>query len=333
VATASGVPVQCANPECRVGESGKCVEGLATSECSHFGKPRLIAASAKNRIAGTPLPGADRLTQTQATKHMRAVDTKVVAIVAPTGSGKTSLIAAVYDLFQNGPAGTVSFARTSTFHAFEIACHDSRAASLRDEAEQQRTPRSGLAFYHLQLKLDGADRHLGLLLADRSGEDYRALADDPKLAADLVEVTRAEVLTLLVDGKRLLDNGERHNLRGELALIIKTLVDTSTVRHGQHLCVVLSKLDAVTRSEHRARAEGDFDRIVASLRTHHSDAFASITSFKVAASPKLTGVSRGEGVTELLRYWTSCSIPTEPAQRTQPAPKRAFGRLTSGAKP
>lgn len=328
MATPSAPPVQCANPECRIAETGKCVEGVATTECAHFGKPRLISETTRTKVAGTALLGADRLSQAHANKHLRATDARVVAIVAPTKSGKTSLIAAVYDLFQRGSVDGVAFARSSTLHAFEIACHDSRAASLRDEAEQQRTPRSGLAFYHLQLRLDAVPKSFALLMADRSGEDYRELIDDPKSASALIEAGRAEALTLLVDGKRLLDSGERHNLRSELELIIKTLVDTTTLRPGQHLCVVLTKLDAVAKSEHRVRAEGDFDRIVRSLQEHHSAAFASIAAFKVAASPKVTGVARGEGVSTLLKHWTQVCIPPEAASRSIVHAQRAFGRLS-----
>jgi len=43
---------------------------------------------------------------------------------------------------------------------------------------------------------------LNLLFADRSGEDYRSVADDPSVATEFVEVCRAEIITALVNGER-----------------------------------------------------------------------------------------------------------------------------------
>ncbi len=320
--------VQCANTECRVADSGKCVEGLETSQCSHFGRPRPAAASTTPRVAGVPLLGARHLTHVLAVEQRRSVDSRLVAVIAPVGSGKTSLIAATYDLFQHGPVNGIAFARSATLHAFEMACHDSRAASLRDEPEQERTSRAALSFYHLQVAMGPEAKQRGLLLADRSGEDYRAVVDDPAAARGLSEVRRADVLTVLVDGKRLLDNGERHNVRSDLELLVKALVDTDTCRPRQHLCIVLTKLDEVMASPARKRAEADFARIAGNLRDHHGDFFESTNEYRIAASPKVTGVARGEGVPALLSQWVRCSVPVAVAPPAVVVASRAFGRIT-----
>ena len=260
---------------------------------------------------------------------MRATDSRVVAIVAPTGSGKTSLIGAVYDLFQAGTVAGVSFAGSTTLHAFEDACHDSRSASEREEAEQKRTPVSDVVFYHLQLGTSVQPDSVALLLADRAGESYRTVADDPKAAIALYEVSRAESLTILVDGARLLDSGDRHNVRNELGLILRALVDTNSTRYRQHLAIVLTKLDAVNASADSARAHADFDRLVRAFSIQHGHAFDSVHSFKVAASPKKLGTPRATGCAELLRHWLESEVVDRAAEVAAPRPQRAFGRLST----
>ena len=47
MASPAAAPVECSNPECRVAETGKCVEGKATSECAQYGKPRELQGTSK----------------------------------------------------------------------------------------------------------------------------------------------------------------------------------------------------------------------------------------------------------------------------------------------
>jgi double-GTPase-like protein len=193
----------------------------------------------------------------------------------------------------------------------------------------KRTPISGVSFYHLQLGAPGLASQRALLLADRAGEDYRSVVDDPGAVRMLTEVERAECLTLLVDGKRLLDNEDRHNLRGELEVLVKALVDMEAVRSGQHLVVVLTKLDELADSPHEARAKRDFDQLVRQVRIHHADAFGSIREFQVAASPKKPTLARGTGVADLLTWWMSAQIAELAVEIQMPVAARAFGRLQS----
>jgi len=93
--------------------------------------------------AGIKLPSADRLSPVG--RHQAVcgvVISCVVAIIGPTDAGKTSLIASLYDLLQEGPVAGIGFARSLTLHAFEQACHDARAA-LATRRSAQRTDAAG----------------------------------------------------------------------------------------------------------------------------------------------------------------------------------------------
>src|SRR3546814_15888125 len=72
-----------------------------------------------------------------------------------------------------------------------------------------------------------------LLIADRSGEDYSEVTDELVAADGLVELRRAETITFLIDGDRLLDNRRRHNHKAEIAQIAQALNEAGALAENQ----------------------------------------------------------------------------------------------------
>lgn len=209
----------CANAVCRVAETGKCVEGLLPVEsCSHYGRaPTKIEGVEVPKPDGIALGSGDRLSVESAPQVLRARETRVVAVLGARDAGKTSLIAGLFGLFLDGPVGGYSFAGSRTLPAFEVACHDARAASERQTPHFERTPRGPTGLYQLALSQAVGGGLVDLLIADRAGEEYLEVTDDVTTAKALPELSRADVISLLVDGRRLLDVGDRHNLQGDLS--------------------------------------------------------------------------------------------------------------------
>ena len=86
------VEVICATRECRVAETGKCIEGLDLGTCPHFGRAAESDESSGDTapVAVSPsvgLPGAGTLTLVEASKLLRAGETRVVAIIGPSDAG------------------------------------------------------------------------------------------------------------------------------------------------------------------------------------------------------------------------------------------------------
>ncbi len=254
----------------------------------------------------------------------------VISLVGPQDSGKTSLIAGMYDLLQRGTVGGYAFAGSSTMHSFERACHDSRRESQRDVAHMERTEGGQVLFFHLDLV--GADlaEKRAALLGNRAGEEYMDVQNNPDLAKGYPELTRSDILTILVDGAKLLDAGERHQVRAQVRLTLRAFVEVGVATTSQRLAVVLTKLDAVRKSEAQtASALRYFETLLDNLRTEFSGRFADVQAFMVAASPKTTDADRGEGMAVLLAYWMA-----EPRRNTPNSVEpdkahveRAFGRL------
>lgn len=328
--------VQCANPDCKIASGGRCVEGFPDGVgCPQFGKALVIvqtvdAVPPKAITPGLRLPHAEALSTKEAESELRQKPCNVITLVGPQDSGKTSLIAGIYDLLQQGPVGGYAFAGSSTMHAFERACHDSRRESQRDTPHMERTERGEVLFFHLDLVGRDCAGKRTALLGNRAGEEYMNAQNEPELALGYSELKRSDTMTVLADGAKLLDAGERHEVRSQLRLTLRAFLEVGVTRPWQRLALVLTKLDAIHKDKDGAvGALRTFDAIVESARTEFAAHFVDIQAFRVAASPKTGNADRGEGLVELLRYWMA-----EPG-RYMPAlseprlvrAERAFGRL------
>ena len=201
--------VICANRECRIAQDGKCLEGYDDlSECPYHGKEpeesdeedEVDDDAVADEFDGVHLPDALPLGNSRADRVLSILPSRMIGIIGVHDSGKTSVIAGVFDLFQMGPIKDIAFAGSSTLHGLELICHDARVASERDEPHSERTKRGEVKFYHLDVKRDNILQ--SLLIADRSGEEYEEVADLAANATAMFELRRADVMTVLVDGRR-----------------------------------------------------------------------------------------------------------------------------------
>ncbi|WP_324742440.1 TRAFAC clade GTPase domain-containing protein [Pseudomonas veronii] len=324
--------IVCANPECRVAETGRCVEGLELDACPHYGEePEYDEAEGEeleeeDLDQSITLPSAETLSPEDASEILRRGESRVIAVLGPSDSGKTSLIASLYDLFQEGPVAGVEFARSLSLHAFEHACHDARAASRRSVPHMNRTPIGEVNFYHLEIAGVADRKNLVLLLGDRAGEEYRAAADDVSVVAGFMEISRADILTVLVDGERLLDGG-RHNLKSDIIMMLQGLHEGGALRPHSRLALILTKYDAVIASDHAERAFNDFNLLLGDIKLFFGNTLAEVESFQLAASPKSNAVSRGTGVSELLTFWLKPIASPRALTSGRPEFGRAFARL------
>lgn len=328
--------VRCGNPECKVAIDSKCMEGIADpSNCPHYGKALIVVEASDGEAMmavapGVRLPHADALSATEAELVLRTKDSNLVALVGPHDAGKTSLIAAVYELFQLGPIGQYQFGGSVTLHAFEKTAHDARSESRRNAPYTERTKLGELTFYHLDLvNLDGSSRRCALF-ANRAGEDYMDTQKNQDLAKGYSELPRSDTLTVLVDGEKLLLSAERQLARRDALLTLRALVEAGVTRQWQRLALVLTKVDAVRLAEKGApEALRFFENLATSMSTEYGSHFVEFKPFQVAASPKSNKAVRGEGVAALLDFWMKPPARNEHGTTvltSRPA-ARAFGRL------
>lgn len=318
-------PKGCANDDCNVVADGKCVEGYALNECPHVTRISVdeIEEVEDEKTAHEPetflnLARGEALERGTASVLQCRRLSRTVGIIGPNDAGKTSLVASVYGLLQDGPVSGVRFAGSSTLIGFEMICHNARAASRRTEAHTERTTAGADAtFFHLDLQADKGEI-VSLFISDRSGEDYLAAADDLVRTNEFFELRRADVVTLLVNGEHLVSSEHRHEAKAMPSQIVDALVEARAFRANCQLAIVLTKDDSVLSSVNSERAHREFNEIADDIAGRYSGCFGTIKRFVIAASPQdLTSVKRGEGVDHLLRYWLlSATAPSVALQRS-----------------
>lgn len=331
----------CGNADCNLASDGKCVEGYELDECPHVDGisiddiPEAVEPDAAV-VQSEPNPmitlaSGDSLDRGKASILQRRRVSRSIGLIGPNDSGKTSLIAGVYDLLQQGPVAGAAFAGSSTLIGFEKVCHLARVASRRTAPHTERTSRGAEAtFFHLDLHQDEIGL-TSLFVGDRSGEDYLAATDQISQAEQFFEIRRADCITLLVNGTQLADSELRHEVKAATPHIVHALVEARAIRAGCRLAIVLTKKDSVVASLHADRVQNDFDGLVKSISDSHAAYLGEVKSFVVAASPKdCEQVARGEGVSDLLLFWLHANPPAVVLDAdTLPGFERMIDRLTN----
>ena len=328
----------CKNADCNFASDGKCVEGYEIEECPHAGILSLddipeaedIETPAKQSDSTIALASGETLRREDASDLQRRYISRSVGLIGPADSGKTSLIAGVFDLLQMAPISGAAFAGSSTLIGFEKVCHLARVVSRRDIPHTERTIRGADAtFFHLDLHKEDVGL-ISLFISDRSGEDYLAVTDQISQANELFEIRRADCITLLVNGAQLAEPKQRHEVKAIAHQIVDALIEARVIREGCRLAIVLTKRDSVVVSEDPTRVLKDFEGLVASIRNDHATYLGGVDSFAVAASPRdCTQIERGEGVAELLSYWLQPNKPiVEMVNCPRPVFERMIDRLT-----
>jgi hypothetical protein len=300
----------CANRECRIAQGGRCIEGHDDlAKCPHFGKePEEVdqeedddGEEAIDAFDGVHLPDALPLDSGRADRVLALLPSRMIGVIGVHDSGKTSVISGLFDLFQVGPVAHTMFAGSSTLHGLEMICHDARVASERDEPHSERTKRGEVRFYHFDVLREGLLQ--SVLIADRSGEEYEEVADLTANATAMFELRRADVITVLVDGRRLASPSDRADVMGAIPLIIQGMVENGAFARKPNLAIVLTKNDAVEASSRKDRVQRDFRAIVDGIGDAFATHFGEFGSFVTSASPKDANVVRGAGLAEMLEFW------------------------------
>ncbi|MDY1032143.1 TRAFAC clade GTPase domain-containing protein [Stenotrophomonas sp. CFBP8980] len=327
--------IRCANADCNFEADGRCVEGFALDECPHVSALDIETIEEagetdvrREEVKTLPLSLGEALARCDASTLQRQRSSCAIGIVAPNEAGKTSLIASVYDLLQGGAIDGIGFAGSSTLIGFEKVCHSARTSSRRDMPHMERTSAGADAtFFHLDL-LSTQGELVSLFIADRSGEDYLAVADDLGRSASLFELRRADTLTMLVNGEHLVSSAYRHETKAITSQIVGALVEAGAVRRGCRLAVVLTKQDVVLNSPNAGRVGADFGEVVDGIVEDHGAYFGEIERFVIAASPRnIADVQRGHGMDKLLHFWLCAGLSPLPATQVRNSSTRLMDLL------
>src|SRR5581483_7560910 len=185
----------CNQENCQLATNGRCKEGFPDpDQC-----PYVVAVAKPAKAGGIPrpariaaadardLPKGDAQTAAAAASITRARRTRVIILIGDEESGKTTLLASLYEQFQRGPYAGYLFAGTETFPGLEERCYLSRISAEQQEARTGRThPGEGMRFLHMQLRpMAGTALVQDLLFSDVSGELLRQACESREEAQKL----------------------------------------------------------------------------------------------------------------------------------------------------
>ncbi len=230
------------------------------------------AAGTDGKAAGTPRPGRRRpfkvpepdgprrrvdlsseglvdlppglpLTASEAAEVLAVEHAPTVVLAAPPDSGKTTLLAALYESFCRGPVGPWTFAGSATLLGFMQVAWYAGTASGRSAAATDRT-RYGTERPWLHLRLGREGRHRGtLLLADLSGEYFRDVASGQPLGEAGPICGRAGHVVHFVDAGLYEAPRERARARQATTDRLRRLAETGAFPPGSLHTVVVSRAD------------------------------------------------------------------------------------------
>ena len=247
----------------------------------------------------------EALDRARATDLARRRPHRVMLLLGPHDSGKTTLLASMHELFQKGEVGVYSWAGSKTYLAFEQRCHLARAASMRKRAHTTRTRRE-IDYLHLALRrTDLTEPTIDFLLPDISGELFDEALDSNAGFKELGLIGRADRVALLVDGERLTSD-ERHVVVNQTLGFVRAAIEAHVFDSTTTLDLVFTKADLfASKNEARSlKLPPSALQIQRELHETYAKRLGQVSDFVTAARPASgSAVVYGYGVRQLLDKW------------------------------
>lgn len=261
------------------------------------------------------LPPSMLLSPGDADALLRWRQAAVITVVGERNGGKTTLVSQLYEQFLRGPFAQTLFSHSWSLQGFEKKSFQSRVRSGGALPDTPRTSaQEGLGFFHLAVSDETSLNRTDLLISERAGETYREMRDLPARAATLVEIHKASVIVLILDGERVSRARSRNAVFGSVRSIARALLDAGNINPLARVQLVTTKIDlmADAAASEALTALATFE---ADLAAVFRDRFA-LATFRISARDPSGHLPPGSGMDELLRSWMApvVSVPQdEPA--------------------
>lgn len=285
---------------CDFASSGSCKLGKKPDECAER------AASLDSQFV--PISTGLELDGEGASAILRRNWARVIILAGGVKSGKTTLIASLYQQFQCGHFANHNFAGSETLHAWERYCHPSRTTSMASQADTDRTRlEPSFVFVHLRLRaLDAHSICADYLFSNVSGELFEAMRDNPQECARAGSLSRADRFLLLLDGDKLAAPATRASVIADARTLVRRLLDTDALSPIVPIDLLASKWDQIMAANVEDAVILQMDQLVNALRTHGKPP-QTVGWFRLAARPAAAGQTPLGLADVLLR----CNVPLQ----------------------
>ena len=229
--------------------------------------------------------------------------TKMLLLLGPVASGKTTIETSLYQLFQEKPVENYYFAGSRSLQGFEQRAYYTR---IKSKGSLPDTPRTKVdeepTFLHLRLWNRDNDATTNLIFWDISGEAFSeniGKVDSVKKEFSFAE--RADFVIGIIDGEKLCNKKTKNSVVSEIIQLLRTFLDSGVLGEGCVLQIVFSKYDLLIKEENYAEI---IERAKNQINGYLEELSANIEYYCVAAmSSSAKDIQVGYGLSELLQRW------------------------------
>lgn len=258
------------------------------------------------------MPSGEALSLRDTYTVMAKEKTRLVIVIGPSESGKTTLETALYQMFQNGQLENYFFAGSKTLQGYEERAFRTRINSGRSKPDMPRTS-TGIQEQFLHIKVYNAEEEIyyNLLFADIAGEDYsNCIANSDELKKQFPYFKNADYFVALLDGNQMRDKAKRYSIPENLKQMFRTIVDAGLYKDESVLQIVTSKYDLIDSADFNSSEEilEFLAQNEVNLNRYFKKYFSTVEFVNIAAMPCVKGKYQcGFGVDTLLETW--CRTP------------------------
>lgn len=229
--------------------------------------------------------------------------TKMLLLLGPVASGKTTIETSLYQLFQEKTVENYYFAGSRSLQGFEQRAYYTR---IKSKGSLPDTPRTKVdeepTFLHLRLWNRDNDATTNLIFWDISGEAFSeniGKVDSVKKEFSFAE--RADFVIGIIDGEKLCNKKTKNSVVSEIIQLLRTFLDSGVLCEGCVLQIVFSKYDLLIKEENYAEI---IERAKNQINGYLEELSANIEYYCVAAMPSSAkDIQVGYGLSELLQRW------------------------------
>ncbi|MBB5439164.1 hypothetical protein HDC92_002851 [Pedobacter sp. AK017] len=310
---------KCDQEDCTVKKDGKCLEGIEDlTQCPHFYLDENIAGldddsaiedngqspstSLKPVITNTfKLFKGEEFKLNELTQVSYRYPVDKIFILGEQDSGKTTILATLFEMFQVGVFNKLHFAGSLTQIGFEKRCFYSRLASGNSDYDTERTKSDEFRFLHLALKHDpNSKKALHLLISDIAGEKVQRAKGNTNDMKDLEVITDSVHISYIIDGEKLLNARTVQSVLTQAKTFIRKAIDEQIFTKSIRLSIIVSKWDVLDEINF------DFESlIVAPFTRDFNDNFMDLSFLQIAVRPRtFVKYKLGHGLSKLMDLWT-----------------------------
>ncbi len=255
----SQITYTCKQAACTVHETGLCLESLEPGECSHSIIQEVDTPSSSKDFEQV-YSEEDEVVYLRSGKHFEEhelslithdVPIQLVLLLGAPNSGKTTLLASLFDQFQKNPVAGYNFAGSKTIYGFERRCHKARYSGIVGATpDTDRTSVMNPVYLHLCLRKKGNSidsKHL--IFTDVSGELYEQIQGQSKEMENFSLLRRADHICYLLDGESLTENGKRQRIKNRFKKFLERGIECNMVSKDKPISVLISRLDQCDRQK------------------------------------------------------------------------------------